>query len=191
MSGQNAIKGYLFQSMIAVLNSFDKDWDEICVEPNTELDKIDIVWSGNQFSEVCQVKSSINNFSKNDILKWIEYLRLDNPNANKYIVCLIGSSDNATKQFFNAFDSKTVNDFPSGYSNLELIKDKIDVIFEPNNIATLENALISGVDKFFYSHNILADHPTKKLIANGMVNQIIKLSTSGTKMSKDDFEKHL
>jgi len=191
MGGQNAIKGYLFQSMIALLNSFDKAWDFICVEPNTELDKIDIIWSNDVAVEVSQVKSSINNFSKNDILKWLNYLLQDNPNAEKYSLCLIGSSNSMTKQFFNSIDSKTIEDFPSDYKSLESIKDKISVIFEPNNIATMQSALIAGIDKFFFSHDILADHPIKSLIADGMVNQIIRLSTSGTKMSRGDFEKQL
>lgn len=35
MRGQYGIKGYLLQSIIAVLNSLSNEWDSIIVEPNT------------------------------------------------------------------------------------------------------------------------------------------------------------
>lgn len=191
MSGQESIKGYLFQSLIAVLKSFEKDWEFICVEPNTELDKIDIIWTNGLKTEVCQVKSSINNFSKNDILTWIENLRLDYDSADLYSVCLIGNSTQIIKSFFNSISSKTFIDFTDNYKNLFLIRDKIKVTFEPNSIDTLEKALISEVDHFLFKNEINADFPIKKLITNGMVNQIIKISTSGKKMSRKEFEEHI
>lgn len=191
MSGQESLKGYLFQSLIAVLKSFEKEWNYISVEPNTELDKIDIIWSNEDKTEVCQVKSSINNFSKNDILTWIENLRLDNNNADLYSVCLIGNSTSTIKSFFNSISRKTQIDFTDNYRDLYHIKDKIKVVFEPNNIDTLEKALISEVDHFLFKNEISADFPIKKLITEGMVNQIIKISTSGNTMSRTKFEEHI
>lgn len=192
MGGQESIKGYLFQSLIAVLKSINSDWQFICVEPDTELDKIDIIWTikENQV-DVCQVKSSIKNFSKNDILRWILNLKLDHNNAQSYIVYLIGNSTSSIKTFFNSIHSKRVSDFPAEFEELYHIKDKIEVFFEPNNIDTLEEALISGLDKFLFSQNISADYPTKKLISNGMVNQIIKISTSGKTIDKEEFENNM
>lgn len=34
MNGQYAIKGYLYQSLLALLESFKTDWETVCVEPN-------------------------------------------------------------------------------------------------------------------------------------------------------------
>ena len=64
MNGQYAIKGYLFQSLVALLDSFKADWETVCVEPNDESEKVDILWTykeGNK--KVVQVKSSQNPFS--------------------------------------------------------------------------------------------------------------------------------
>lgn len=192
MSGQESQRGYLFQSLIAVLRSMKSDWISICVEPKTDMDKIDIIWTNtDEENEVCQVKSSINNFSTNDILRWIKALVLDDPNAINYSLILVGNSTSATKTFFNSIGTKNQTDFKDEFQEIFLTKDKISVVFEPNNIDTLEGALISGLDQFLYTKAIQADFPTKKLIVNGMVNQIIKISTAGKSMGKIEFENHL
>ena len=45
MNGQYAIKGYVYQSLVALLDSFEYDWESICVEPNDESEKVDILWN--------------------------------------------------------------------------------------------------------------------------------------------------
>mgnify|MGYP005994495329 CR=1 FL=1 len=192
MSGQESIRGYLFQSLIAVLKSLNGDWNSICVEPKTEYDKVDIIWTfTDQSIEVSQVKSSINNFSTNDIFKWLQNLTLDYNDAKIYSIYLVGNSSKSTKSLFNSIKDKPETAFPEKFKSLFRIKDRLRVFFEPNNIETLESALIADVDKFFFSKEILTDYPTKKLIANGMVNQIIKISTLGKVVHKSEFESHL
>lgn len=192
MSGQESIKGYLFQSLIAVLKSLNGNWSSICVEPKTEFDKVDIIWTFSDRSiEVSQVKSSINNFSTNDIFKWLQNLILDYDDAKIYSIYLVGNSSHSTKALFNSIKDRSEADFPDQFKNLFNIKNRLRIFFEPDSIDTLEDALISGVDKFFFSKGILANYPTKKLISSGMVNQIIKISTSGKVVSKSEFENHL
>jgi hypothetical protein len=61
MNGQYAIKGYLLQSLVALLDSFETEWETICVEPNDESEKVDIKWTyNNNTTKSVQVKSSIN-----------------------------------------------------------------------------------------------------------------------------------
>lgn len=192
MSGQESIRGYLFQSLIAVLKSLNEDWDSICVEPKTNNDKVDIIWTfSDHYLEASQVKSSINNFSKNDIFRWLQNLILDYNDASIYSLYLVGNSSHSTKKFFNSLGNKTVTDFPDQFKNIFKIKDKLKIFFEPNNIDTLEDALIAGVDKLLSSKEIITNYPTKKLVANGMVNQIIKISTLGKVVYKKEFENHL
>ena len=45
MNGQYSIKGYLYQSLVALLDSFGSNWESICVEPNNESEKVDIRWN--------------------------------------------------------------------------------------------------------------------------------------------------
>ena len=78
MSGQEGARGYLLQAVTAVLDSFEDNWESICVEPKTEDDKVDIKWTYADSSEkVCQVKSSINPFEKANVLKWMLELYKD------------------------------------------------------------------------------------------------------------------
>ena len=61
MNGQYAIKGYLIQSLVALLDSFETEWEKISVEPNDESEKVDILWIFKEGRrKVVQVKSSKN-----------------------------------------------------------------------------------------------------------------------------------
>ena len=188
MGGRESIKGYLYQTWISILQSLNQDWTSIIIEPETENDKIDIIWTyENSTINVCQVKSSINNFTKNNILEWVAGLYEDNPKADKFIVLLIGNSNATVKSFFNNIASKQKSEFLK-FEELYSIKEKIQVKFEPENLETLEAAVIAGIDQFLHSHNIEANYLVKKLIAGGMVNQVLNFSTEGTETSREDFE---
>ena len=92
MNGQYSIKGYLYQSLVALLDSFETDWESVCVEPNDESEKVDIRWT---YSDgrivVVQVKSSINPFYLSSIRKWAKELTNLTPNASEYKLVLIGN----------------------------------------------------------------------------------------------------
>jgi hypothetical protein len=44
--GQVAIRGYLVQTLIALLDALDDDrpWDSVTLEPKVTSDKVDILW---------------------------------------------------------------------------------------------------------------------------------------------------
>lgn len=192
MSGQDSIRGYLFQSIIAVLTSLDQEWNEICIEPKTKNDKVDIIWTHiNGDKNVCQVKSSINNFSQNEILDWIINLYNDCNDAISYRVDLIGNPNPKTKEFFKNIKDKELGDFPNKYQILHNIKDILQIRFYPFDIETLEGAIISLIDKFLSIKKIQVDYFTKQLISGGLVNQFIKFSTSGKNISRKEFEDKL
>tara|TARA_B100000809_G_scaffold60903_1_gene57507 strand:+ start:448 stop:642 length:195 start_codon:yes stop_codon:yes gene_type:complete len=47
LSGQDGNRGYLIQSIIALLESLNKtDWDEVTIEPDHISDKVDVAWIG-------------------------------------------------------------------------------------------------------------------------------------------------
>lgn len=187
MGGQEGIKGYLYQSFMAVLNSLNKDWESITVEPDTVEEKIDIVWVKSNSTEVCQVKSSINDFSIPNVLKWIRDMYEDISDADCYSVILVGNSDQKHKLFFRSLDSKEVKDFQK-YPEVYEIRDKVKVTYEPDNLKTLEDASITCLERFLYSKEVTADIFTKELILGGMVKEIFKVSTTGESMTKFQFE---
>ncbi len=188
MNGRDSIRGYLFQTLIALLSSLDKEWTEISIEPETTLDKTDIIWINNDGDKiVSQVKSSINNFSKPQILEWLLKLKNDNPGALEYRADLVGSTEASVKTFFNQLSDSKKEDFEKRES-LYLIKDKIKVKFFPFDYSTMLGASISLIDKFLTLKNINVDYFTKDLIAGEMVNQILYFSTSGESIKRSKFE---
>jgi hypothetical protein len=74
MSGQHAIRGFVYQTIASVLHSLvDTDWEYLTIEPSTPEEKVDMLWQdGTGFRKGQQVKSSINNFTKADIKQWLE-----------------------------------------------------------------------------------------------------------------------
>lgn len=90
MSGQDGNRGYLIQSIIALLESLNNtDWNEVTIEPDHISDKVDVAWSGNAGTKVSQVKSSINQISRPDVIKWAEELE-DQSLADEYTLILVG-----------------------------------------------------------------------------------------------------
>lgn len=131
MNGQYSIKGYLYQSLVALLDSFETNWETICVEPNNESEKVDIRWSySNGEIIVVQVKSSKNIFSLSSIKRWAEELTTSTPNANEYKLVLIGNvANNIENRFGNVIienKNMSIDDFQS------IIMQKINSFFEDN-----------------------------------------------------------
>ena len=94
MSGQTAQRGFIFQTIIAMIESLERsDWDEIKIEPMTELDKVDIqlYCCGKKLSAI-QVKSSQNHFQRSDVKRWLEEIRKDAKDAKEICLCLVGDN---------------------------------------------------------------------------------------------------
>lgn len=90
MSGQDGNRGYLIQAIIALLESLNQtDWSEVTIEADHISDKVDVAWSGHFGTRVCQVKSSINQISKPDAIKWAEELE-GQSQAEEYLLILVG-----------------------------------------------------------------------------------------------------
>ena len=129
MNGQYSIKGYLYQSLVALLDSFETDWESVCVEPNDESEKVDIRWT---YSDgrivVVQVKSSKNTFNSSSIKKWAKELANSTPNASEYKLVLIGNIannvDNKIENVIIENKNMSISDFQS------IIIQKINNLFE-------------------------------------------------------------
>ena len=92
--GAIAQRGFIFQSIIAMIECLERDdWDEIKMEPETDLDKVDFVLRRNgEILSAIQVKSSINSFSDTAVKSWLEKLIEDAPSARDYCLYLVGDS---------------------------------------------------------------------------------------------------
>lgn len=171
MNGQYAIKGYVYQSLVALLDSFEYDWESICVEPNDESEKVDIRWN---YSDgrimVVQVKSSKNLFHLSAIKKWSEELKNSTPNANEYKLVLIGNiAENVGSKIDNIIienKNMSIDDFQS------IIMQKINSFYEDNGKTIISAKLC-------------------KLFAKALNHIILENSVSGKIVQKDEFKKYL
>jgi len=190
MSGQDGSRGYLFQAIIATLDSLNKkDWATVSIEPNTDNDKIDIVWTENDQKDIVyQVKSSINNFEKADILQWLLDLVNDSKNAKEYRLVLIGNCSGPTKKFFNELVNNATEEIfePKFFPLIPLIK-RIIVEIRSFDLDTTESAINSKVHEFLSKEKLKLDYSTIELIAAGLKIQFLRFSTHGRKMTKHEF----
>jgi len=90
LSGQDGNRGYLIQSVIALLESLSRsDWAQLTLEPTHASDKIDISWYGGSATRACQVKSSINQINQPDAKKWAAELEAQST-ADELTLILVG-----------------------------------------------------------------------------------------------------
>jgi len=91
--GQPAIRGYLIQTLIALLDALAKDrpWDYVRLEPaDPDLEKIDLLWEQASGTRAVQVKSSQNQIGKADAERWAEELETHHGGADELELVLVG-----------------------------------------------------------------------------------------------------
>jgi ABC-type multidrug transport system fused ATPase/permease subunit len=92
--GINAIRGYLFQYLICILDSFQSNWSSVIIEPTDAEEKVDILWLFKEDEKILkraiQVKSTENTFNKGAIEKIAIDLKKSFNDADHYELVLIG-----------------------------------------------------------------------------------------------------
>lgn len=90
MGGQSAQKGYLFQTLICLLNALSTDdWKFFTLEPDEGNSKIDIIWEGEKKTAI-QIKQSINKFTYFEAKKLAQEIS-NARTADFYELILIGA----------------------------------------------------------------------------------------------------
>ena len=140
MSGQAGVRGYVYQAIVAILKALgEKGWDEISVEYYTPMDKVDIALLNNhKLVLAIQVKSSINLFTKADVISWLDAL-ISDVSASRYEVTLLGSPDkeavvfiNSISQYYQGENTEKMRNSLKDYTSV-LDKNKIEVCVLPFN----------------------------------------------------------
>ena len=171
MNGQYSIKGYIYQSLVALLDSFESDWESICVEPNDESEKVDIRWNYPDGKIIAvQVKSSKNTFSLSSIKNWAKELIDSTPNASEYKLVLIGNVAASVNDKIGSIvienKNMSIGDFQS------IIMQKINSFFEHNGKTVISTKLC-------------------KLFAQALNHKILENSVTGKVVIRDEFKKYL
>lgn len=191
MSGQTAIRGFTYQTISSVIQSLSRsDWEYVTVEPDTALDKVDIKWENDSGEIFCQqVKSSINNFLKAEIVTWLESMIADVPDAEKYQLFLIGNVANPVNDFIKAIKNKKGGTSIS--PTIDPYLDKIDVDLIVFQLDYLESKVRDEISRFLSTANYHLPHATISLIAGGVIYQFFQFSVLGARVSKAEFAEHL
>jgi hypothetical protein len=102
MGGRAGIRGYTYQTIISVVQALrNGDWETVQIEPDTPDEKVDLIFESGGQQRCQQVKSSINNFLKHDIIRWLEEIITDVPGASRYDLMLIGHVSTDTNTWIN------------------------------------------------------------------------------------------
>ena len=171
MNGQYSIKGYLLQSLVALLDSFESDWETVCVEPHDESEKVDIKWTYSDGTiKAVQVKSSKNLITLSAAKNWAKELEDSTPNANWELV-LVGE----------IIDNKINNTI----GNVCVVKKSL-------SIEDFEDIILTKINTFFENNGKNAVAPSLgKLFVLSMNQQILQNSVLGKTVSRNDFNKEL
>jgi len=134
MSGNAGIRGYLLQSIVTVLDSFEyKEWSSVCLEPTDSSEKVDIRWTYPDGQiKVVQVKSSQNEITSAKAIRWLNELKRSQV-ASAYELILIGHVD---KQIH---EEKSI--------------DGTAVKVYPLDFKLLRNSSITSINRFFEERN--------------------------------------
>ncbi|MDO5479866.1 MAG: ATP-binding protein, partial [Clostridia bacterium] len=112
-----ANRGFIFQTIVAEIQCLKRnDWNSIKVEPETKLDKVDIMlYQDEKILSAIQVKSSKNPFERSDVKKWLEKLRADAAEAEEICLYLVGEQCKPACEDFIAEHSSEIkkNSFES------------------------------------------------------------------------------
>jgi hypothetical protein len=171
MSGQAGMRGYMIQSLISVLDSFnDYDWTSIAIEPNITGDKVDILWTYPNKKRATQVKSSQNQITKGMCQSWVSELE-NSYTCDEYSLSLIGpvNSDVTTLSSI----SKTLIPTPH-ILNIDALIDQASNKFDK----FLEQRSISKVPAF-----------AREILIQSLVTKFETYSTSGKDITRSDFTK--
>jgi hypothetical protein len=91
MGGREGMRGYLVQTLIAVLEALDgrDEWSRIGIEPDAASEKVDLFKESAAGTTVAQIKSSENQIGKADAERWAAELE-QNTQADRYHLILVG-----------------------------------------------------------------------------------------------------
>jgi len=185
MSGRDSIRGYVFQTITSVIASFNRGlWDYCKVEPATEKDKVDILFYKDDGISLCQqIKSSINNFEKPDIIEWIVNMANDVPSSAQYELVLIGTASSRVNGYINKINTKkeTIGEEP--------ISVKITLWpFDPD---TLESSIRDNLHSFFSQEGYTITHSGLELMTGALIYQFFQFSIIEEKASHQQFREKL
>ena len=173
--GQVGMRGYLVQTLIALLDSLESDpsWNSVTIEPAVESDKVDILWETDQGTRAVQVKSSQNPFRKADIERWAKELA-EWKQADTYELILVGTPESNVV----ARIRKVGNVDVPPPKNLDLNAFKEQAAHRLDRVLKMVNLPAGNADQ-------------REMLAGALAEKLATLSTTGSRLTRSDLLKQL
>lgn len=170
MAGSDGNRGYLIQTLIALLKSLQlENWESVTVEPRHEAQVVDIVWVVANRRKAIQVKSSINQIGLPDVKRWARDLER-NSNADDLelvIVC-------------NGASQKVIE---VGHVGRVCVPPPQNL-----NLASLFNEASHLLDQFLYSCDLKAKSPNHtRQIVKALTTDFSVFASSSKTLSRGEF----
>ena len=200
MGGKEASRGFLYQAFASVLEAMcQENWDKIYIEFESDNNKVDIALEENSkvFKSI-QVKSTINTFSKNLVVKWLQDLINDDVGANEFELFLIGQCDCDAVTFINSMDKfqnnkldKTAQKSLQGFDTSIIQNRKVSFKCIPFDVDILEKLVRDSLLQYISHRNRMLTFNQISFIASATVNDQMIASTHGKGIDRKEFDKEL
>ncbi|CAL2093334.1 conserved protein of unknown function [Tenacibaculum sp. 190524A02b] len=172
MGGQAGLRGYMAQTLVAIIDSLNEkiNWKTVTLESNEESEKVDIVWVfKDETKKVVQVKSTKNEFSYAKAVKWIAELKEKTLDASHYELFLVGDLQKKLKD--------------------NIINDKLNGAFVkkiPLSFNYFNSVITERIDIFLSSLNKpKVPHSLRSFIASNLKNEFIENSIIGKELTPE------
>ncbi|MDZ4852271.1 MAG: hypothetical protein SGI77_23535 [Pirellulaceae bacterium] len=169
MSGQDGNRGYLIQTVIALLESLRRlDWDRLTLEPTHASDKIDIAWYGMTVTRACQVKSSFNQINQPDAKQWAAELE-GQSKADELTLILVGPCSSAVARM--------------GHHGKVIVPCPKNLDFEG-----LMGLAAHLLDRFLSYENVGSQSPNhRELMVRALITELSILASNGASIERHNF----
>ena len=199
MGGQQGSRGYLYQGIVSIFSACtENNWNKISVEYTTANDKVDIALLSDKDKvlKAMQVKSSINLFTKENIIAWLTEL-MDDIEANEYQLTLIGNCQESANILIKSIEKCCTNTLDKesrnclGNFDQKLVGKNVKVILLPFDEEQLTSVIRDSLNRFISCKGYTIDYTTLEEISYALLSLCMFLGTKGQVISKEDYEKRV
>lgn len=199
MSGQHGSRGYLYQGIASIFNACaENNWNKISVEYKTSKDKVDIALlsNTNKVLRAIQVKSSVNLFSKENIITWLTDI-INDVESEEYQLILIGNCQekantlikSVEKYYSNALDKESIDCL--GDFEKQLNNKNINIILLPFDENQLMGVIRDSLNRYIYFKGYTIDFSALDQISYALLSLHMFLGTKGNVIDKTIYEKRI
>lgn len=199
MGGQQGSRGYLYQGIVSIFSAcIENNWNKISVEYTTANDKVDIALLSDKdiVLKAMQVKSSINLFTKENIIAWLTEL-MDDIEANEYQLTLIGNCQESANTLIKSIEKYCTNTLDKesrnclGNFDQKLVGRNVKVILLPFDEEQLTSIIRDSLNRYISCKGYTIDYTTLEEISYALLSLCMFLGTKGQVISKEDYEKRV